>query len=55
MPMSGLDLLRIVREDEDLKDIPFIMITAVSLVENVVAAKQVGVNSYIVKPFSAET
>jgi two-component system, chemotaxis family, chemotaxis protein CheY len=55
MPMSGLDLLRVVREDEDLKDIPFIMITAVSLVENVVAAKQVGVNSYIVKPFSAET
>jgi len=55
MPMSGLDLLRIVRADDDLKHLPFIMITAVNLVENVVAAKEVGVNGYIVKPFSSGT
>jgi two-component system, chemotaxis family, chemotaxis protein CheY len=55
MPMSGLDLLRIVREDDDLKDLPFIMITAANTAENVVAAKEVGVNGYIVKPFTAET
>lgn len=54
-PMSGLDLLRHVRADEKTKNIPFIMITAESKAENVVAAKQAGVNNYIVKPFNAET
>jgi len=38
-----------------LKAMPFIMITAESKVENVVAAKEAGVNNYIVKPFNAET
>ena len=54
-PMSGIDLLREVRADADLKHIPFIMITAESKPENVVAAKQAGVSNYIVKPFNAET
>lgn len=54
-PMSGLDLLREVRADPELGHLPFIMITAESKAENVVAAKQAGVNSYIVKPFTAET
>lgn len=54
-PMTGLQLLKEVRADEVLKTIPFIMVTAESKTENVVAAKQAGVNNYIVKPFNAET
>ena len=54
-PMTGLQLLQEVRADARLKDLPFIMITAESKTENVVAAKQAGVSNYIVKPFNAET
>ena len=54
-PMTGLQLLKEVRADERLKATPFIMITAESKTENVVAAKEAGVNNYIVKPFNAET
>jgi two-component system chemotaxis response regulator CheY len=54
-PMSGLDLLKAIRSDVKLKDTPFIMVTAESKAENVVAAKAAGVSNYIVKPFNAET
>jgi len=54
-PMTGLDLLKEVRADSRLKATPFIMITAESKTENVIAAKQAGVSNYIVKPFNAET
>ena len=54
-PMTGLQLLREVRADSKLAAIPFIMITAESKTENVIAAKQAGVNNYIVKPFNADT
>jgi two-component system chemotaxis response regulator CheY len=54
-PMTGIQLLREVRADSKLKDLPFIMITAESKTENVVAAKQAGVSNYIVKPFNAAT
>ncbi len=54
-PMTGLQLLQEVRADTKLKTTPFIMITAESKTENVVAAKQAGVSNYIVKPFNAET
>ena len=54
-PMTGLQLLKEVRADAKLKDTPFIMITAESKTENVVAAKEAGVNNYIVKPFNAAT
>ena len=54
-PMTGLQLLREVRADAKLKETPFIMVTAESKTENVVAAKQAGVSNYIVKPFNAET
>ncbi len=54
-PMTGLDLLREVRADADLQQLPFIMITAESKAENVAAAKLAGVDNYIVKPFNAET
>ena len=54
-PMTGLQLLQEVRSDEILRATPFIMVTAESKTENVVAAKQAGVSNYIVKPFNAET
>ena len=55
-PMTGIDLLKQVRgADKDYKDVPFIMITAESKTENVIAAKEAGVSNYIVKPFNAAT
>jgi two-component system, chemotaxis family, chemotaxis protein CheY len=54
-PMTGLQLLREVRADAKLKATPFIMVTAESKTENVIAAKEAGVSNYIVKPFNAET
>jgi two-component system chemotaxis response regulator CheY len=54
-PMSGLQLLKEVRADNRLNGLPFIMVTAESKSENVVAAKQAGVTNYIIKPFNAET
>ncbi len=54
-PMSGLHLLKEVRLDVKLKDVPFIMVTAESKTENIVAAKEAGVSNYIVKPFTAAT
>ena len=54
-PMTGLQLVREVRSDKKLKTLPFIMVTAESKTENVVAAKEAGVSNYIVKPFNAET
>ena len=54
-PMSGLEFLKEVRNDGQLKETPFIMITAESKTENVVAAKAAGVSNYIVKPFNADT
>ncbi len=52
-PMTGLQLLKEVRTDVKLKDVPFIMITAESKSENVIVAKKAGVSNYIVKPFTA--
>jgi two-component system chemotaxis response regulator CheY len=54
-PMTGYDLLRQVRADPGLQQTPFIMVTAESKTENVIAAKKAGVNNYIVKPFNAQT
>ena len=54
-PMTGYELLQKVRADENIKRTPFIMVTAESKTENVIAAKQAGVNNYIVKPFNAAT
>ena len=54
-PMTGLQLLQEVRSDNKLRAMPFIMVTAESKTENVVAAKQAGVSNYIIKPFNADT
>ncbi|MBI3705921.1 MAG: response regulator [Rhizobiales bacterium] len=54
-PMTGYDLLKQVRSDPGLSTTPFIMVTAESKTENVIAAKKAGVSNYIVKPFNAQT
>jgi len=54
-PMTGYELLKEVRADPGLTKAPFIMVTAESKTENVIAAKKAGVNNYIVKPFNAQT
>ena len=54
-PMTGLEFLAEVRADPALQSMPFIMVTAETKSENVVAAKKAGVNNYIVKPFNAAT
>jgi two-component system chemotaxis response regulator CheY len=54
-PMTGYDLLRQVRANPQLGATPFIMVTAESKTENVIAAKKAGVDNYIVKPFNAQT
>lgn len=51
-PVTGLDLLKMVRNDDTTKATPFIMVTAESKTENVVAARGAGVNNYIIKPFN---
>jgi len=52
-PMTGLDLLKKVRGGGN--KVPFIMVTAESKTENVMAAREAGVDNYIVKPFNADT
>lgn len=56
-PMTGYEFLKEVRgaEGQPYQKTPFIMVTAESKTENVIMAKQAGVNNYIVKPFNAET
>jgi two-component system chemotaxis response regulator CheY len=54
-PVTGYDLLKQVRSDPKLSATPFIMVTAESKTDNVIAAKQAGVSNYIIKPFNAET
>ncbi len=54
-PMSGFEFLKLVRTNESTKQLPFIMVTAESKTENIIAAKQAGVSNYIVKPFNAVT
>lgn len=52
-PMSGLELVKGVRSNIYLQDIPFLMVTGEAYVETVISAQHVGVNDYIVKPFNA--
>ncbi len=53
-PVTGIEFLRNVRADADLKGTPFIMVTAESKTDNVIEARNAGVSNYIVKPFSSE-
>jgi two-component system chemotaxis response regulator CheY len=53
--MMGIDLLKAVRSDEKFKEIPFVMVTAEGLKENVMEAIKSGASNYVVKPFTADT
>ncbi len=53
--MQGIELLKEVRADEKLKEMPVLMVTAEQKREQIVEAAQAGVNGYIVKPFTAAT
>jgi len=53
--MQGIDLLKHIRADDNLKHLPVLMVTAEAKREQIIAAAQAGVNGYIVKPFTAGT
>lgn len=53
--MKGIDLLKAVRADEHLKNLPVLMVTAEAKREQIIEAASAGVNGYIVKPFTADT
>jgi two-component system, chemotaxis family, chemotaxis protein CheY len=53
--MTGIELLRAIRGDANLKHLPVLMITAEARKENIIEAAQAGANGYIVKPFTAAT
>jgi two-component system chemotaxis response regulator CheY len=53
--MSGLELLQKIRSDDELKDTPFVMVTAEAQKDNILEAVKAGVSNYVVKPFTAET
>jgi len=52
--MTGLELLKAIRSDDNLKALPVLLITAEAEKENVVLAAEAGVNDYIVKPFTGD-
>ena len=52
--MSGIELLRAIRADPELKHLPVLMVTAEAQKENIIEAVQAGVSNYVVKPFTAE-
>ena len=53
--MEGIDLVRAIRADPDLRELPILMVPAEARREQIVAAAEAGVNGYIVKPFTAQT
>jgi two-component system chemotaxis response regulator CheY len=53
--MDGLEMLKAIRADAELKHLPVLMVTAEAEKDKVIAAIKAGVNNYIVKPFTAET
>jgi two-component system chemotaxis response regulator CheY len=53
--VTGLELLKAVRSDDSMKNIPFLMVTAEGQKDNIVQAVQAGVSNYVVKPFTPET
>ena len=51
--MSGLELLRVVRSSNGIKDTPFIMVTTVTAKQIILETMRLGVQAYIIKPFDA--
>ena len=53
--MSGMELLKQIRADPNLKHIPVLMVSDDGLQENIVAATKAGLNAYIIRPFEVKT
>lgn len=53
--MTGIELLRYVRQSEGIHDTPFLMVTAEAQQDNIIEAVKAKVSNYVVKPFTAET
>ncbi|MFC7368523.1 MULTISPECIES: chemotaxis response regulator CheY [Vreelandella] len=53
--LDGLEMLKEIRQDDALKGLPVLMVTAEAKKENIIAAAQAGANGYVVKPFTAAT
>ena len=53
--MSGMELLKQIRADPNLKHIPVLMVSEDGLQENIVAATKAGLNAYIIRPFEVKT
>jgi two-component system chemotaxis response regulator CheY len=54
-PMTGFELLQKMRESGQNMEVPFIMVTAESKTDNIVAARKAGVSNYLVKPFNQQS
>ena len=52
--MTGLELLKAIRADAELKTLPVLMVTAEAQKENIIEAVQAGVSNYVVKPFTGD-
>ncbi len=50
--MTGIDLLKKVRENDKTKGLPFMLVTAEAEQKNIIEAVKAGVSNYVVKPFS---
>ncbi|TDO16749.1 MULTISPECIES: chemotaxis response regulator CheY [Halomonas] len=53
--LDGLEMLKRIRADSALKDLPVLMVTAEAKKENIIAAAQAGASGYVVKPFTSAT
>jgi two-component system chemotaxis response regulator CheY len=53
--MTGIELLRAIRADAQLRELPVLMVTAEAKKENIIEAAQAGASGYVVKPFTAAT
>jgi two-component system chemotaxis response regulator CheY len=54
-PMTGLELLKQIRSEPAFADIRFIVVTAETTTDNVIAAKSAGADGFVAKPFTAHT
>ena len=53
--MDGFEFVKVIRSMDEFKDIPVLMVTTRSIKEDIMEAMRIGVNNYVVKPFTPET
>jgi two-component system chemotaxis response regulator CheY len=53
--MMGIELLKAIRGDDKLKNLPFLMVTAEAQKDNIIEAAKAGVSQYIIKPFTVDS